>query len=76
MPRLKCSFREFIDILEQHGFVLHRQASSSHRIYRGTVNGEVRLVTVAPHSLGAEVLPDTLNSMIRQSGLPKKLFRK
>jgi predicted RNA binding protein YcfA (HicA-like mRNA interferase family) len=33
-------------------------------------------VTVAVHDMGNEIKPGTLNAMIRQSGLPKKLFRK
>ncbi|HEX8665738.1 MAG TPA: type II toxin-antitoxin system HicA family toxin [Beijerinckiaceae bacterium] len=63
-------------IIEAHGFILHRHDGSSHRQYRGIVQGEVRYVTVAYHSAGDEILPDTLSSMIRQSGLSKKLFRK
>ena len=35
-----------------------------------------RYVTVAFHGLNEDVLTGTLLSMIRQSGLPKKLFRK
>jgi len=48
---------------------------SSHRRYRGVVEGQVRLVTVAYHSIHDEIKPDTLASMIRQSGLPKRIFR-
>jgi len=36
----------------------------------------VHVVTVAFHAIGDEIKPDTLASMIRQSGLPKSLFRK
>lgn len=76
MPRLKCTFREFIAIIEAHGFVLHRHEDGSHRQYRGVVGGLVRYVTVAYHNIGDDILPETLSSMIRQSGLSKKLFRK
>jgi len=49
----------------------------SHRQYKRTANeGETRLVTVAYHNINDDVLPGTLSSMIRQSGLPKRLFRK
>lgn len=75
MPRLSCSFDRFIAIIEAHGFSLHRHDGGSHRHYRGTVNGEVRLVTVAAHRLSDDIKPGTLNAMIRQSGLPKALFR-
>lgn len=76
MPRLKCTFRDFISIIEAHGFKLHRHGKTSHRRYIGTVAGETRFVDVAYHNLGDEILPKTLASMIRQSGLPKSLFRK
>jgi hypothetical protein len=39
------------------------------------VGGEVRLVVVAPHRMSDDIKSGTLASMIRQSGLPKKLFR-
>jgi predicted RNA binding protein YcfA (HicA-like mRNA interferase family) len=42
LPRLKCTFREFIAIIEARGFALHRHDGTSHRIYRGVVGGEVR----------------------------------
>jgi predicted RNA binding protein YcfA (HicA-like mRNA interferase family) len=74
VPRLKCTFRRFIEIIEAHGFVLQRQ-EGSHRRYRGEHGGQVWLVTVAFHAIGDEIKPETLASMIRQSGLPKKLFR-
>jgi predicted RNA binding protein YcfA (HicA-like mRNA interferase family) len=76
LPRLKCTFREFIAILEQYRFVLHRHDGGSHRQYRGVVEGKVCLVTVAYHNINDEIRPDTLASMIRQSGVPKKMFRK
>jgi len=76
LPRLKCTFREFIAILEEHHFTILRHDDGSHRRYRGVVDGKVRLVTVAFHNFRDEILPDTLASMIRQSGLNKKHFRK
>ncbi|WP_400767360.1 type II toxin-antitoxin system HicA family toxin [Methylosinus sporium] len=69
------TFDAFIRILELNGFALHRQGKGSHAIYRGEVDGEVRLVTVAAHRLSDDIKPGTLASMIRQSGLPKKHFR-
>jgi predicted RNA binding protein YcfA (HicA-like mRNA interferase family) len=76
LPRLISTAGEFIAIIEQHEFVLHRQGATSHRRYRGIVNGEVRYVDVAVHGLNASIKPSTMQSMIRQSGLPKILFRK
>jgi len=69
------NFREFIEIIENHGFVEVRQ-TASHRRYKATVNGKTEFVTVAYHRISDEILPKTLASMIRQSGLPKSLFRK
>jgi predicted RNA binding protein YcfA (HicA-like mRNA interferase family) len=67
-------FRDFIRILEAHGFVLERQRSS-HRTYKGVVTGEVRIVIVACHRESDDIKRGTLSSMIRQSGLPKRTFR-
>ncbi|HEY7246206.1 MAG TPA: type II toxin-antitoxin system HicA family toxin [Xanthobacteraceae bacterium] len=63
-------------IIEAYGFVELPRKATSHRRYRGVINGRVCMVTVAFHSLGDEIKPDTLASMIRQSGLPRHLFRK
>jgi len=68
-------FREFIRILESHGFVLERQRGS-HRIFKGVVGGRTQIVTVAFHSENDDIKPGTLSSMIRQSGLGKAAFRK
>ncbi len=68
-------FRDFLRVIEEHGFVLHRQGSGSHAIYRAVISGEVRLITVAAHRLSDEIKPGTLAAMIRQSGLTKSLFR-
>jgi predicted RNA binding protein YcfA (HicA-like mRNA interferase family) len=67
-------FREFIEVIEQHGFGLTR-TDGSHRRYEGVVNGRIELITVAYHRASDDILPKTLASMIRQSGLPKKTFR-
>ena len=76
MPRLNCTFRQFIEILLAHGFELLRHDGGSHRRYRGVVDGVVCYVDVAAHNLGDHPKPGTLKSMIRQSRLPKRLFRK
>jgi predicted RNA binding protein YcfA (HicA-like mRNA interferase family) len=67
-------FRDFIAILERHGFVMVRQ-SGSHRTYKGHAGGQTHMVVVAHHGEGGDIRPGTLASMIRQSGLPRKLFR-
>jgi predicted RNA binding protein YcfA (HicA-like mRNA interferase family) len=74
VPSLKCTFGELIEVILRNGFVLHRQSGTSHAIYRREQGGEVRRVVVEAHGLKEEIKPDTLQSMIRQSGLPKRLF--
>jgi len=76
LPRLSCNYRQFLEILERHGFVLIRHDASSHRRYRGVVDGHVRFVDLAPHQWSDDIPLGTLQSMIRQSGLPKALFRR
>ena len=68
------NFRDFLRILEKNGFVLARQRGS-HRTYIGMVNGKKEVVTVACTREGDDINKKTLGSMIRQSGLPKSLFR-
>lgn len=68
-------FRDFIRIIEKHGFVLHRQSGTSHRVYRGMIDGKTHFVTVACTRESDDIKQGTLSSMIRQSGLLKRLFR-
>lgn len=63
----------FIQVLEANGFTLDR-TRGDHRQYEGVVDGVRRLVTVAGRP-GSDVKRRNLASMIRQSGLPRKLFR-
>jgi predicted RNA binding protein YcfA (HicA-like mRNA interferase family) len=74
VPRLNCTYAEFIEIIERNGFVLHRHGATSHRRYRCEATGA--MVDVTPHLMSAAIPTGTLQSMIRQSGLSKKLFRK
>ena len=67
-------FNDFIRLLKERGFELDRKSGSS-RIYKGVIGGKVRLVSVHYHRGSDEIRRGTLDSMIRQSGLPKKLFR-
>lgn len=74
-PKMRTwKFKEFIKMLEEHGFVLDRNTGNS-RIYKATVGGATRLVSVHFHRGSDDIKPGTLNSMIRSSGLPKGLFR-
>lgn len=60
----------------EYKFECIRHDASSHQRWRGIVEGEVRFVDLTPHSWHDDIPIKTLNSMIRQSGLPKKLFLK
>lgn len=67
-------FRDVEKLLLDNGFQLIRQ-QGSHRHMQGFVDGQRRIVTLAFHSRNEDVLPKTLGSIIRQSGLPKRLFK-
>ncbi len=51
------TFREFIRVLEAHGFELDRQRGTSHRIYKKVVRGKTRMVVVACHREGDDIPP-------------------
>ena len=67
-------YRDFVPILAAHGFAVVRERGS-HKQYQGVVDGRTMLVTVDYSQPGEDIQPRNLASMIRQSGLPKKLFR-
>lgn len=67
-------FRQVVRILLDNGFTLDRQRGTSHRQYEGVIGGQRRLVTIAGHD-NDDVRQGTMKSIIRQSGLPKRLFR-
>ena len=67
-------YRDFVSILKEHGFELDRERAT-HKQFKGVVAGQTRLVTVDYDQPGNDISPRNLASMIRQSGLPKKLFR-
>ena len=67
-------YRDFVRIIERHGFAFDRQRGS-HRQFKGMIDGRVQLVTVDYAQSGEDISPRNLASMIRQSTLPKKLFR-
>jgi predicted RNA binding protein YcfA (HicA-like mRNA interferase family) len=76
VPGLKCSFREFMNIIKDHGFLLMRHDSTSHQRWKRVEGEKVYYIDIACHNEGKNIPTGTLQSMIRQSGLPKKLFRK
>jgi predicted RNA binding protein YcfA (HicA-like mRNA interferase family) len=76
VSKLKCTFAEFIEIIKANGFTLLRHEASSHQRWKGVIGGKIMYVDIACHSSGDNILTGTLQAMIRQSGLPKNLFRK
>jgi predicted RNA binding protein YcfA (HicA-like mRNA interferase family) len=66
-------YRDFIEIIEKRGFVWKRTRGDHHQ-YEGFVEDQRRLVTVGGKA-SDDIVPGVLASMIRQSGLPKALFR-
>lgn len=67
-------YREIVRVLLDHGFALKRQ-DGSHKQFEGLVKGKRHLVTIAFHGSNDDVLPRTLASIIRQSGLSRGAFR-
>lgn len=71
MVRLRVfSGRELCRLLEQHGFVEVRRRGS-HVVMQRPEGGSTRTVPVPDHP---ELRIGTLQSIIRQSGLPRDLF--
>lgn len=71
MGRLRrISGREACRILEEHGFVQVRQRGSHAVLQRR----EGSRTTTVPVPLHAELKTGTLLSIVRQSGLPRRLF--
>lgn len=64
------SGRDVCRILEQHGFQVVRQRGSHIVMQRGTIAGTIT-VPVPDH---AEIRIGTLQSIIRQSGIPRSTF--
>ena len=63
------TFKAFIKIIEDNGFVVDRQNGTSHCVYKGRIGGKVRMIVVACHNRNDHIKPGTLSAMIRQSGI-------
>ncbi|MFY0629998.1 MAG: type II toxin-antitoxin system HicA family toxin [Flavobacteriaceae bacterium] len=64
------TYKDVKKILLKKGFLLSR-IKGSHHYYSGFCNKSIRAVTVPFHGKKA-ILPRTMNSIITQSGIPKK----
>ena len=65
--------KDVVRILTDNQFRFVRQ-KGSHRQFEGRIRGQRRLVTVKGRR-GDDIPRGTLSSIIRQSGLPRQLFR-
>ena len=68
-------YREVLAILDNSGFNFKRSGKGSHRIYECHHTGKTWVVVLSYRSEGEDVKRGILNSIIRQSGLPKDAFR-
>jgi predicted RNA binding protein YcfA (HicA-like mRNA interferase family) len=62
---------DFIKIIKGHGFVLDRQAKGSHELW---FNPKTHKRVIVPNHGSKDIPKPTLNKMIKQSGLDKKVF--
>lgn len=74
MPRgvFNWSFHDVVNFLKDHNFSLNH-VEGSHYYYIGSYDGAFRQVEVPFHGSRA-IKPRTLNAIIRQSGIPKKMW--
>ena len=70
------TYRQVVTILEANGFTFQRYGKGSHRIYECDHSGRRWVVVLAFRRPGDDVKPGTLGSIVRQSGLPKSVFRR
>lgn len=70
LPHL--SGKEVISLLQKEGFIIKRQKGSHVTLYKEK-DGKGLYVTVPLHG-NKEILPSTLLSIIRQSGMTKEEF--
>ena len=70
------TYRQAIAILEANGFAFARYGKGSHRVYQGWHSGRRWSVTLSYTQPGDDIKPGTLGSIIRQSGLHRKNFRR
>jgi len=72
MPRgiYNWTFKDVVSYLKKHGFVFGH-TKGSHYFYDGIINDVARQVCVPCHG-SMTISPDTMQSIINQSGIPKK----
>ena len=72
MPRglYNWTFKDVTNYLKAKGFILGH-IKGSHYFYEGIIDGIQRQVCVPCHA-SIIISPDTIQSIIKQSGIPKK----
>ena len=68
------TFIEVSKFLKLHGFVLHGKATGSHFHYKKITTERSFLVILAYHGNKGIIPPGTMNSIVRQSGINKKVW--
>lgn len=63
------TFKDVEKFLKSHGFQLHH-TRGSHYYYVRIANG-ISYLTSVPHHGAKSIHPDTIKSIIKQSGVPK-----
>ena len=75
MDSCRVKFRQVIEILNEYNITFLRNGKGSHKIYEGTHSGRTWVVVLSYDQLGDDVPKGTLDSIKRQSGIPKRRFR-
>ena len=70
------TYRQVIALLEENGFRFERHGKGSHRVYQAHHSGKRWSVILSFSRPGEDVKPGTLSAIIRQSGLPRGVFRR
>ncbi|MBI2604363.1 MAG: hypothetical protein HYW56_02355 [Candidatus Harrisonbacteria bacterium] len=63
--------KDVVDFLKENGFVFHEPRKGSHYAYINKATGKIVEINIPKDAY----VPRTLETMIRQSGIPKKDWR-
>lgn len=69
-------FRDLDRVLRENGFAVSAgRGKGSHRFYEKHVGDQTYAFSIPFHGSNADLKPGTLSSIIRRSGLDRRLFR-
>ena len=63
------TYRALIEILRDDDWYVSRRGKGSHVVYRHA--SKPGIIVIAPHALGQDVPPGTLQAILRQAGLKR-----